>query len=157
MKYDFSDVKFILADNWRARLGNNIIIADVFVVNDMPVMLKGTAYSYTLGDYRNTYYYLHKIGELDFLQEINGFFHSRDKVYLHSMTLENFAKEYVPDDVEIKTTDGYAAGDYVVDNDFNVYRITGWDNQNNSEHYFDFVDGDGAIPLHKDGNTITNM
>ena len=132
--YDFSDITFFLADNYRQRLVNAIHVANV--END----------KFSIGN--NKYAYLKKVGELDFIQEINGFFHARNKCYIHD-NMEDFI-ENIPDDVNVTYVSNYpyiAAGDYVVDKDFNIYRITGWDNNNNSEHYFDFVDGSGSNPI----------
>lgn len=127
--YDFSDVKFTLPNNVRHGLVSNIHIADVI---DGKKIRKGNV--------ENGYYYVSKIDELDFYQEISGFFHSRSKCYVHC-GMEKFATENVPSDVPLIFKVSMCAGDYVVDKDFNVYRIYGWDNSRGSEYYWDFLKG----------------
>ena len=152
--YDFSDVKFKLENNRRHRIKNNIHIADVIDGNKIYKETYENPNSFP--SKHDMYYYVKKIGELDFYQEISGFFHTRKKVYVQK-GLEQFAIDNVPANIDMISGLSVVAGDYVVDREFNVYRITGWDNQNNSEHYFDFIDGSGSEPLYRLKNgTITN-
>ena len=130
--YDFSDVKFTLPNNHRQHLINNIHVAEVIDGNKV----------YKAPDHR--YYYVSKIDELDFYQEISGFFHSRSKCYVQE-GMEDFARENVPEDVQLISGMSVCAGDYVVDRDFNVYRIYGWDNSDDAEFYWDFLNGDPLI------------
>ena len=145
--YDFSDVKFNLANNRRHGIKNNIHVANVIDGRKVFKMHRGEFLA-------DEYYYLHKIDELDFWQEISGFFHSRSKVYVQEGA--DFAVEIIPDDIEIHYGMSVAAGDYVVDKDLNVYRIYGWDNQNDSDYYWDFLDGSGSYPLTTIDGRITN-
>ena len=168
--YDFSDVRFILENNTRNRIRNNIIIADVVNVDGSPKVIKDykvnpafvvssdftSVYSPNPGATVPMYYHLHKIGELDFWQEISGFFHTRDKVYIQE-GCEELATEIVPEDITKISGLSVAAGDYVVDKDLNVYRIYGWDNQTNSSYYWDFFDGkDSESLITLKNGTITN-
>lgn len=143
--YDFSDVRFTLENNTRQRIKSNIIIANVVEINGSPKIFKGTKIN-TISQEMPMYYHLHKIGELDFWQEISGFFHKRDKVYVQE-GCEDLAVEIVPEDITKISGLSVAAGDYVVDKDLNVYRIYGWDNQHDSDYYWDFLDGQDSLPL----------
>jgi hypothetical protein len=166
--YNFSDVRFSLENNTRQKIKNNIIVANVIEVNGSPKVLKGERHDgytatwnvsdgSTVYGYRAPmYYHLKKIGELDFWQEISGFFHAREKVYIQE-GCEELATEIVPEDITKISGLSVAAGDYVVDKDLNVYRIYGWDNQNNSDYYWDFLDGQDSLPLTRlNDGTISN-
>lgn len=142
--YEFSDVKFKLENNKRHGLINHIYLCDIIPVDDTLAKIhKDFVYNPILETESEKFYYIKKIGELDFWQEISGFFHSSNKKVFNCGTSID-----VPDDIELLSAEGPScAGDYVVDEDYNVYRVYGWDNQNNSDIYFDFLDGVGSAPL----------
>jgi hypothetical protein len=153
--YDFSDVTFKLQDSPRYGIRNNIMVANVIDVNGEPKIL-GCRTINSWGLEVNRYYHLKKIGELDFWQEISGFFHAREKVYVQEGA-EDWAYEYIPTDISIINGLSVCAGDYVVDKDLNVYRIFGWDNDHNSEYYWDYLNGTGSHNLRvRENGIITN-
>jgi hypothetical protein len=145
-KYDFTPVNYILRNNYRHGLLNNIHVHNV----DDNKFQDGTRLNSFLMDVP-IFVYCTKIGELDWVQEIEGFFLSRKKVYIDP-TIESIDFT-LPDEVEIKEEQphNYVAGDYIVDpRTLYVYRVHGWDRNNgSSEFYWDFFnDGMGATPFH---------
>ena len=97
-------------------------------------------------DLLSSKYLYKKVDQLNFWNEISGWFHSNadHKIY----DLAEGGIEIPPDlSVTRKILDssslhGYfaVAGDHIVDEDYNVYVIYGWNNSDSgSEIYFDFV------------------
>lgn len=153
MKKYFDDIKFILLENPRVK--NNIHICPV----EDDKIIDGY-YISNIGLECAKHIYVHKIGGLDFIQEINGFFHTKQKVYINpSVTSIDFD---IPNDIEIKEdyNSNYAAGDYVLDpKTLYVYRVYGWDRTNGGGSYFwDFLTGyqSGELKYNPVNDTVTN-
>lgn len=102
-----------------------------------------------INKYRNKLLFK-KVGELDFWNEISGWFHSNSKCSIpHPVYDTTGGMIEIPSDVPVRTTwDGecgsltspIVAGAYIVDQNYNLYIIYGWNNCDKSgEIYFDFV------------------
>lgn len=102
-----------------------------------------------INKYRNKLLFK-KVGELDFWNEISGWFHSNSKCSIpHPVYDTTGGMIEIPSDVPVRTTwDGecgsltspIVAGAYIVDQNYNLYIIYGWNNcDRSSEIYFDFV------------------
>lgn len=94
--------------------------------------------------------HLKKMGSLDFWNEIAGWFHSNAKCTIpHPVYVKKGAETVeIPNDIDVTPWSGkrggfdspIIAGAYVVDAEYNLYRIYGWDNSSGgSEIYFDFI------------------
>ena len=91
-----------------------------------------------------------KIDELDFWNDISGFFHANTSCYpAHPVYDTTNGDVEIPHDIEVRrswdgelgsTSSPIVAGTIIVDKDYNVYQVYGWVNQNgSSDIYFDFV------------------
>lgn len=117
------DTKFVpFKHNKRHRLATRAI-----VVNEVPKR-----------------YLVRKVCELDFWNDISGFFHT-NALYHKIVDTTNGAVE-IPVDVSCISQDiesswfMVAAGDHFVDKDYNVWCCYGWENESGgAEIYFDFV------------------
>ena len=98
-------------------------------------------------DLESSKYLYKKVLTLDFWNEISGWFHCNAPEHkIYDVAGNNIE---IPVDLSVtrKILDsssllhGYfaVAGDHVVDEDYNVYVIYGWNNDSGSEIYFDFV------------------
>ena len=85
-------------------------------------------------------YLYKKVGQLDFWNDISGWFHSN---YNYGHTIYDLTDNCIeiPNDIQKKTTEYIAvAGDHVIDEDYNIYIIYGWTLENGSSQIcFDFV------------------
>lgn len=90
-------------------------------------------------------YHVKKMYDLDFWNDISGFFHANVE-YGHKVIDTTNGMVEIPNDIETayQSVDSsfflVAAGDYFVTKDYEVYRCYGWDNSSGgSEIYFDFI------------------
>lgn len=91
-----------------------------------------------------------KVGELDFWNDISGWFHTNTRCYNPHPVYDTTNGEIeIPSDVPVRTTwDGkigsltspIVAGAYLVDKDYNLYLVRGWYNSDGSlDSYLDFA------------------
>lgn len=91
-----------------------------------------------------------KVGQLDFWNEISGWFHANTRCTIpHPVYDTTDGEVEIPSDVPVRNTwDGVlgsltspiVAGAYLVDKDYNLYRVYGWTNDSDRDTIFiDFV------------------
>lgn len=85
-----------------------------------------------------------KIGELDFWNDISGWFHSNANS--HKVYRFNNASVEIPDDVDVTEfsriggfVDGFTIGSVVVDQDYNVYVVHSFHRSSGSDIYFNYI------------------
>ena len=94
--------------------------------------------------------HLKEVGELDFWNEISGWFHANVNAEIpHPVYVSDYALDVeIPSDIETRRWDGdlgsltspIVSGAYVVDRNYKLYQIYGWVNcDGSSEIYFDFI------------------
>lgn len=106
-------------------------IPEIKCTNSNPVVVKAK-------------YLVEKELELDFWNEISGFFHSNEKskIQFYDYRTENWE---IPTDITIyrrgSVADSYipiSVGDRIIDSNYSVYKVIGFINHDgSSDHYFD--------------------
>jgi len=128
----FDDVMFKSFPDYKDNLGRTTLRTNVILMDD-PESDKRIGVS--------------KVGELDFWNDISGFFHSNKN---HRVYNFNNASVEIPDDIEVThfnrhggLVDGFTIGSVIIDQEYNVYVVHSFHSASGgSDIYWNYVNPD---------------